>query len=339
MGNPGSVSLLPPLIMNKPKLSEARNSLKRWLVTNPVTRPIYKWRYERHLRRYLISNHSQCVVHPIKDPCCYALRKDDNVIVLSLLTDAHHGGMVSDLFDSMFSATISREENGLKFVDYSRPKVHTLANGLQFEFPSFPEEPEAISEYTEWYKPKPGDTVFDLGANAGISVYNFSKMVGPGGRVICFEPDQIILGYLRGNIARHRLDNVTLVEAAVGGADGTAKFLSQGTISSGMVHTHGGQAVGDVIEVPMLSLLTVFEKYGAPDFCKIDIEGAEMEALESAVDFISSHRINFVLDTGHRVDGEWTGKRVEEIFKRAGYRTETKHRLSLITYASPGESL
>jgi hypothetical protein len=67
----------------------------------------------------------------------------------------------------------------------------------------------------------------------------------------------------------------------------------------------------------------------------MDIEGAEIETLESTVDLISTKNIHFVVDTGHLRNGEFSDKKVEEAFRRAGYETETKYRLSIITYARP----
>jgi FkbM family methyltransferase len=305
--------------------------LRNLINGNPVTGMLYKWRFERHLKGILSSHGSPCRVHPTKGRDCYGLRKGDRVIIVSL-KDAVLGGMVADRFDDLF-ATVPVQQNGFLVVDYSRPKLHTLADGLQFEFPSLPEKLTAHEEQIARYRPKPGDLIFDCGANIGVSCYHFSKLVGPSGRVISFEPDLISVKYLRRNVARHGLDNVTIVEEAVGARDGTASFFSEGTLSSGLAHVLARKPEADVIEVPMISLSTAFERYGVPALCKIDIEGAEIELLDAAVDCISKHKINFVVDTDHWVNGEPTAKRIEAIFKRAGYQTETVGRIP-VTYAS-----
>jgi FkbM family methyltransferase len=310
-----------------------RNILKRLVIGNPVTGLLYKYRFERHLKRILCSHRSPCEVYPTKRHDCYAVRKGDRVIIVNL-KDAALGGSIADRFDWLF-VTKPDEENGLKVVDYSKPKLHTLSNGLQFEFPSLPESLSAADGQIAWYQPKPGDLVFDCGANVGVSCYHFSILVGPSGRVISFEPDQTNVGYLRKNISRHRLENVTVVEAALGGEDGSAKFISEGTLSSGMAHLLARSSSGDVIEVPVLSLETAFKRFGVPNFCKIDIEGAEIEALESAAKCFSSLKINFVVDTDHWVNGEPTAKRIEDIFKSAGYETETVANPVPVTYARP----
>jgi len=316
------------------RTAAARRVLKRFITENPVTGSLYKWRFERHFRGILAEHRSPCQVQPSKMLDTYAVRKGDRVIIVNL-KDAVLGGMIADRFDILFSATIPAEEDGLKVVDYSRPKVHTLRNGLQFEFPSLPEAVAALDSQIGWYKPTQGDIIFDCGANVGVSCYHFSKMVGPTGRVISFEPDRISLGYLRKNIARHGLENVTVVEAAIGGADGKASFFSEGTVSSGMAHVLRRKSAGDVIEVPVISLRTAFSRYGTPNLCKIDIEGAEIEALESAAECFSSLEINFVVDTDHLVDDDTSTRRVEAIFRRAGYETETVGETLAVTYARP----
>jgi FkbM family methyltransferase len=158
--------------------------------------------------------------------------------------------------------------------------------------------------------------------------------------VVCFEPDISNAGFLRKNIKRHSLENVTVVEAAVGGADGTAQFISEGTLGSGLSSVIKRYSAGDVITVPVIALRSAFEKYGVPNLCKIDIEGAEIDALEAALDSFRDFKINFVVDTAHIVGGEYTDKRVESIFRRAGYETLTVRKdfatgSEIITYGRP----
>lgn len=311
-----------------------KSVLKKLVIANPLTRPLYNWRRQRYLRRELEDNWRASGVQAMVMPNAFAIRKADNVMMFGF-KDAIHGPYLDRHFHTYFSATQSTRVNGLNVVDYSIPKLHTLAGGLQFEFASFPEEADSITGYTKWYQPKEGDLIFDLGANAGISVYHFSKMAGPTGRVVCFEPDPGTREFLRRNLERHRLENVTVVEAAVGGEDGTAEFFAEGTLGSGIASVLARESVGNVITVPVISLRTAFEKFGIPNLCKVDIEGAEIAALDAAVDLISTLKINFVVDTTHLVGGEYTDKRVQAIFEKAGYKSETAKADFLTTYARP----
>jgi hypothetical protein len=118
-------------------------------------------------------------------------------------------------FDTYFSAVQPSDVNGFSEVDYSKPKLHRLSNGLEFEIPSMPEEAESAEAYFHHYKPKSGDLVFDIGAYCGTFTRELSLAVGPTGRVIAFEPDSLNFELLQRNIVRHGLANVVTFKAAV----------------------------------------------------------------------------------------------------------------------------
>jgi FkbM family methyltransferase len=48
---------------------------------------------------------------------------------------------------------------------------------------------------------RPGDTVFDIGANIGAHTLHFARLVGPAGRVFAFEPTDFAVAKLRRNLA------------------------------------------------------------------------------------------------------------------------------------------
>jgi tRNA G37 N-methylase Trm5 len=63
---------------------------------------------------------------------------------------------------------------------------------------------------------KMDDTFIDLGANCGIFSLTASKVVGSGGRVLAVEANPDMIKRLRFNIEANDLDNVSVIEAAVG---------------------------------------------------------------------------------------------------------------------------
>ena len=294
--------------------AKIKKALKTLANSNFLTRAIYNWRDQRHLARVVAADCKQYGTETTFRENAVEIRKGNQCMLISR-KHAIYAGTLSKSFDVYFSAVVPEHENGLSIADFSKPKVHTLKNGMQFEFSTWPEEIEAIDGYFMWYKPKVGETVFDLGAHCGFSVYFFSTLVGPNGRVICFEPDPTNLEILRRNMDRYNLRNVTVVPAAIGGADGTAQFSSEGTIGSQLISLLGRESVGSVISVPVVSLKSAFEKYGFPTFCKMDIEGAEIEALSSATECLAANPVHFVVDTNHTLDGTLTDTRVEAIVK------------------------
>ena len=123
---------------------------------------------------------------------------------------------------------------GDREVDYSVPQRQQLSNGLEVEISSMPEELPALDSYFRFYRPAAGELVFDIGAYCGLFTYELSKLVGPEGAVIAFEPDPLNVALLRRNIEHHALKNVTVVQATVSDQNGTAQFNSEGCLGSAL---------------------------------------------------------------------------------------------------------
>jgi len=262
------------------------------------------------------------------------LRKEKHVIILS----QHHFVYASDMaanFDLYFSPLVPELRDGLEILDYSRPgKLQTYKSGLQFEMASFPEEEEAIEEYFKWYKPKAGDLVFDMGAHCGVSTYHFSKLVGNEGKVVAFEPDPVNCEILKRNIERHGLTNVIVESAAIAGKAGTLGFNSEGSIGSSLTSVLQRESVGSVVMVEAITLADAFERFGVPAFCKIDIEGAEIEVIANSADVLRQHPTQFALDTNHpSASGETTDHDIEAMFQSYGYETKSEKNPLLTTWA------
>jgi len=227
-------------------------------------------------------------------------------------------------FEDYFGSVTAVAEKNRLVVDYSQPKLHRYAaSGLEFELSSFAEEESAIDGYSRWYKPKPGDTVFDLGAYCGVSTYYFAQMVGPSGKVYAFEPDPLNFPLLERNIARHHLANVIPLQVAISDSPGFADFLAEASLGSSLAaHSSRGPEVA-VSRVRTITFKEACEMYGVPAFVKIDIEGAEAAVLSAASEFLKSTPIHFALDTNHVVNGELSNRAVEEIFRACNYEVES----------------
>jgi len=267
-----------------------------------------------------------------------SLRKGDREMRLALRHFVY-APTLAERFDLYFDDLVPAVIDGRKVLDYSHPGIlHTyLRSGLQFQLASFPEEEEAIQGYFQWYTPKLGDTVFDIGAHCGVSSYHFAKLVGSTGRVIAFEPDPVNFSLLLSNIERHKLDNILPLQIAIAGCRGEASFSSEGTIGSVLTRNSSRSSVGNVVMVKTVTLEDAFREWGPPQFCKIDIEGSEIEVIDSAREFLKSHqpRCEFALDTDHLVDGSVTDKRIELLFREAGYESTSSSSGPKTTWARP----
>lgn len=124
----------------------------------------------------------------------------------------------------------------------------------------------------------PGKVVFDVGAHVGFYVLLFSELVGDSGQVVAFEPFPPNVAYLKKHLALNRCTNVTIVEAAVADRSGTAYFAEAASSSMGHLAAYGQR------QVPQVSLDEWISagRLPVPDYLKIDIEGAELLALQGA---------------------------------------------------------
>lgn len=240
-------------------------------------------------------------------------------------------------FDSYFSQVVPQRCGTNLLVDYSGPKLQTYPNGLQFEISSIPEEAEALESYFYWYRPKPADTIFDIGAYCGVSTYHFAKAASEG-KVVAFEPDPINYALLVRNIERHQLSNVIPVRSAIAGQSGTSAFSSEGTMGS-LLERHSSRAtLGSIETIQTLSFEDACQGYGVPDFAKVDIEGSEIEMLGAAQQFLREHPVHFALDTNHRMatKEELTASTVEKLFRECGYEAHSSAEFGyMTTWARP----
>jgi FkbM family methyltransferase len=223
-------------------------------------------------------------------------------------------------FDAYYHVVFP-DESGI--VDYSRPRVHQYVNsGVEFHLPSIAEEEEAIESYFRWYKPKPGDLVFDLGAHAGVSTYFLSKAVGPQGRVFAFEPDPIAWASLTRNIKALAMRNVYPIQKAVSGRAGKLAFQSEGALGSALVKVASRPSTGGTILIDAVTFPEACELAGGqPAFVKMDIEGSELEVIRAARGFLRGSAIHFAVDTNHHVRGQLTNDRLEKLFAEAGFES------------------
>lgn len=131
----------------------------------------------------------------------------------------------------------------------------------------------------------PGMVVYDVGAHIGYMAHVLSRLVGPTGQVLAFEPDPANYAALQHNLAENRCQNVQSFHLAVSDQNGLAPFAHFESYSL-VGHLARPDTPGDatLLEVEMTSLDSwVYARgYPAPGFLKIDVEGAEGQVLAGA---------------------------------------------------------
>ena len=133
---------------------------------------------------------------------------------------------------------------------------------------------------------RPGDLCFDIGAHLGDRIRAWSKL---GARVVALEPHPGLMSWLRRWYGQR--ENIVLLEQAVSAKPGTANlWISRLTPSISTISQEwlikvrqnrrfAGAHWEEQIPVSVTSLEALIAQYGKPAFCKIDVEGGELDVL------------------------------------------------------------
>jgi len=135
---------------------------------------------------------------------------------------------------------------------------------------------------------RPGQVVYDVGANVGLYSLLASGAVGPNGSVFAFEPVTENVFYLERHLALNGISNCTIVRAAACAQDGTRQFDILDDRSRGRLSADGTESV------PTIRLDSFHEadrERRRPHFVKIDVEGGEAEVLEGAVALLKENSL------------------------------------------------
>jgi FkbM family methyltransferase len=139
---------------------------------------------------------------------------------------------------------------------------------------------------------RPGDVVFDVGANAGALSMMMSRLVGPRGIVCAFEASPRIIDKTHFNLVNAGCTNVTVYHKAVWHTTGDVVNLAAGSDLNDRIDAGAtGMSVRTVA-------LDDFAAVGdlRPSFIKMDIEGAEFDALKGMTKLLRDARPVLVLE-------------------------------------------
>ena len=155
---------------------------------------------------------------------------------------------------------------------------------------------------------RPGMVYYDVGANVGFFATIAARLVGPSGKVVCFEPLPENARQIQHNAQLNGFENVTVRCEALGSSNRTEVFHTSTEPTWGMLATVGKlpEKASGKIEVKVRTLDSLkAEGLLGPDVIKMDIEGAEADALKGARETLRAHRPLLVIEL-HRTNAAVT---------------------------------
>lgn len=196
---------------------------------------------------------------------------------------------------------------------------------------------EELQSYLTYYKIKKGDYILEAGAYTGLFTVFASKKVGKTGKIISFEPDPYNRIMLQRNLDLNKVKNVVLVKKGLFSRDAKLPFDIQ-SIGSNIVSLntpfHDRKTI-NTIQVTTADKELKQLKITRIDFVTMDIEGAEIEAIQGFKETIKNNRgIQFAIASYHIVDGKKTKYFLEKFFKSLNFIVKTEDNGQLTTYAS-----
>lgn len=182
---------------------------------------------------------------------------------------------------------VVRDRNGFRLTVIPEEPVYSLFYNGFLGYPEIGEQ-----EYCK-QAIKPGMTVFDVGANLGQFTMLFASLVGSNGKVVAFEPVAETMSRLKVHIKQNNLKNIITEQAAVSDVHNSRVTLNIFPEGYSVWNTMGNPTMfrredptKTILPCRQESVKTVTidnyclqNKIGKIDYLKVDIEGAELNAI------------------------------------------------------------
>lgn len=164
------------------------------------------------------------------------------------------------------------------------------------------------------------DTVIDAGAFLGLGALRLSELIGPGGKVVSFEPNPVNQQIFLENVANNGCSNIHLIKAACWKESGFLKLQCEthqrNSLVDGVVDPEGGS-----VEVPTRSIDDVVDEMALDgvDVISLTINGAELEGLEGGLKTVERFRPRLTIAGWYHRDGKRVDELISPVLRRIGY--------------------
>lgn len=151
---------------------------------------------------------------------------------------------------------------------------------------------------------EPGGVFVDVGANVGAMAFRAARRVGPGGKVIAFEPDPLNASLFLQGVAANGFTQVRLHPVAL--SDAPAVFALQGGSNAYLVEAGATDVMAQAMRGDDL-----LRGETRIDLIKLDIEGHEPQALRGLRETLTWRRPWVLVEFNPRCLREHIGERPE----------------------------
>lgn len=157
-------------------------------------------------------------------------------------------------------------------------KWHLISNWKKDAF-------ETVDVVGDWwfihYQPKPNDVIIDVGAGMGEDSLLFARKVGPDGMVFAFEAHPATFACLSAVCRVNHLNNVTIENLAAFSSNTTITIEDGGDDDAWHENSVmiSSSAAGNQVQAIRIDDYEPLHAYHSIDFLKMNIEGAEVDAL------------------------------------------------------------
>ena len=168
---------------------------------------------------------------------------------------------------------------------------------------------------------KPGMTVIDVGANAGVYTFSAATRIGSSGKVIAIEPFPACVSYLKETCRVNQLNWVSVYGAAASDHNGKIRLSIQGASELNEVIASDATLPSDrYVEVPCLTLDSLIEQeqLEAVHSIKLDAEGHEINVLRGCDRILKTFRPVILYENIAGVQGN--NLEVAEFLTQHGYQ-------------------
>lgn len=245
---------------------------------------------------------------------------------------------------SFYQSLLSRLKPRIVTTEGSKMILDAQDSLLLSIYPNFePGETEIVKKFI-----KKGMRVVDAGANIGYFTLLMAQLVGKSGKVHAFEPGHENIELLKKNVTLNKRKNVIVNETALSNKVGDLNFYLSASNPQDHRIIKDKHEKRKTYKVKSITLDEYF-KNGKVDFIKMDIQGAELLALEGAIKIISKYKPLLIIEY-------WPygivqlGRKPEELFKilekmkykimlinQSNGKLEQIHKKNLLTKSSSGD--